>query len=101
MFSNVINPNKISGNLPATISHHLPQFAVIPNMFSNISEKKSNIYERNWLKFDRENFILEYFPVDWQDLLKTDENAETSTQMFLDKINMLLHAYAPLKRIKK
>ena len=70
-------------------------------MFSNISEKKSNIYERNWLKFDRENFVLEYFPVEWQDLLKTDENAETSTQMFLDKINMLLHAYAPLKRIKK
>ena len=42
--SNVIDPNIISGNLSATISDHLPQFAVIPSMFGNISGNKSNIY---------------------------------------------------------
>ena len=67
-----------------------------------IPSNKSNIYERDWSKVDRENFILDYFSVDWEDLLKIDElHADNSTKMFLDKINMFLDTYAPLKRIKK
>ena len=101
-FSNVIDPDIISGSLTATISDHLLQFSIIPNMFGNIPSNKSNIYERDWSKFDRENFILDYFSVDWEDLLKTDElNANNSTKTFLDKVNMLLDTYAPLKRVKK
>ena len=65
IFSNVIDPDIRSGNLTATISDHLPQFAIIPNVFRNISGNKSNIYERNWSKFDRENFILDYCSIDW------------------------------------
>ena len=60
-------------------------------MFSNIPGNKSNIYERDWYKLDRENFIIDYFYVEWEDLSKIDElNAENSIKMFLDKINMLL-----------
>ena len=71
-------------------------------MFGNILGNKSKIYERDWSKFDQENFILDYFSVDWEDLLKIDElNADNSTKMYLDKINMLLDTYAPLKRINK
>ena len=102
IFSNVTDPDIISGNLTATISDHLPQFSIIPNMFGNISGNKSNIYERDWSKFYRENFILDYFSVDWDDLLKIDElNADNSTKIYLDKINMLLDSYAPLKKINK
>ena len=102
IFSSVIDPDIISGNLTATISDHLPQFAIIPNMFGNISGNKSNIYERDWSKFDRENFILDYFSADWEDLLKIDEcNVDNSTKIYLDKINMLLDTYAPLKKINK
>ena len=42
-------------------------------MFGNTTSNKSNIYERDWNKFDHENFILDYFSIDWEDLLKTDE----------------------------
>ena len=52
IFSNAIDPDIISGNLTATISDHLPQFAIIPNMSGNILSNKSNIYERDWSKFD-------------------------------------------------
>ena len=101
-FSNVIDPDIISGNLTATISDHLHQFSIIPHIFGNIPGNKSNIYERDWSKFDRENFILDYFSVEWEDLLKIDVlNADNSTKTFLDKINMLLNTYAPLKRVKK
>ena len=101
-FSNVIDPDIISGNLTATISDHLPQFAIIPNMFANISGNKSNIYETCWSKFDQENFFLDYFSVDWEDLLKNDElNADNSTKIYLHKINLLLDIYTPLKTINK
>ena len=56
IFSNVIDPDIISGSLTATISDHLPQFAIIPNMFGNISSNKSNIHERDRSKLDQENF---------------------------------------------
>ena len=79
--------------MTAIISCHLPQFAIIPNIFGNIPNNKSNIYERDWSKFDQENFILDYFSVDWEDLLKT--------KIYLDNINMLLDTYALLKRINK
>ena len=89
--------------MTSTVSDHLPQFAIIPNMFGNILGNKSNIYERDWSKFDQENFILYYFSVEWrEDLLKIDDlNAGNSTKIYLDKINMLLDTYAPLKRINK
>ena len=102
IFSNVIDPDIISGNFNATISDHLPQFSIIPNMFGNIPSNKSNIYERDWSKFYREKNFLDYFSVDWEDLLKIDElNADNSNKMFSDKINMLLDTNAPLKRVKK
>ena len=106
IFSNVIDPDLILGNLTATISDHLPQFAIILNMFGNISGNKSNIYERDWSKFDQKKFILDYFSFDWEDFLKIDElveleNVDNSTKIDLDKINMLLNAYGPLKKINK
>ena len=51
-FSNVIDQGITSGNLMATISDHLPQFSIVPNMFGNTLGNKSNIYERDWPKFD-------------------------------------------------
>ena len=71
-------------------------------MFGNISGNKSNIFERDWSKFDQEKCILDFFSVDWEDFLETDKlNADNSTRMYLDKINMLLDTYVPLKRINR
>ena len=50
----------------------------------------------------QENFILDYFSVVWEDLLKIDElNADNLTKIYLDEINMLLDTYVPLKKINK
>ena len=71
-------------------------------MFGNISDKKSNIYERDWTKFDQKNFVLDYLSVDWEDLLKIDEfNADNSTKIYLQKINMLLDTYSALRKTDK
>ena len=82
-----------------TISDHLPQFMIVPNVFSNPSPIKANVFERDWSNFDQENFILDYFSIDWDVVLKLDEqNVNYSTESFLDKINSLLSNYAPLKK---
>ena len=44
IFSNVADPDIISGHSTGTISDHLPPFAIIPNMFGNTTSNKSNIY---------------------------------------------------------
>ena len=58
IFSNIIDADIISGNLTATMSDHLPHFAITPKMFGKILGNKSNIYEKDWSKFHQESFIL-------------------------------------------
>ena len=42
IYSNIINPYIKSGNFTATIFDHLPQFLIIPNMFSNIQNENDS-----------------------------------------------------------
>ena len=102
IFTNVILPDSLFGNLRATISDHLPQSLIVPNIFSDPPSKKPNIYERDWSNFDQENFILDYLSINWYETLKTEEqNIDYSAEIFLNKINKLLDNFAPLKRINK
>ena len=78
IFSNYIFQEIISGNLTSTISDHLPQFLIAPHIFSNAPNKKSNIFECDWSKFSREEFILDYFAIDWSHVLKLQNN-DTNT----------------------
>ena len=51
------------------------------------------------VKFDKRNFILDYFSIDWNVALKLGEqNVDYSTESFLNKINSVLSNYAPLKK---
>ena len=88
--------------MTATISDHLPQFAIIHNIFGKILGNKSNIFERAWSKFNQKKITLGYFSVDREDLLKIDEiNADSSTKIYLDEIKMLLYTDTTLKGINK
>ena len=101
IFSNMAVPNIISGNLTASILDHLPQFLVAPNIFFNASYPKSNIYERDWLRFDQENFVIDYFSVEWDNvLISPNTNTEKSYKTFLEKFESLLDTYAPLNFLK-
>ena len=102
IFTNITLPDSISGNLTATISDHLPQFLIVANIFFHPPSHKSNIYERDWSNFDQENFILDYFSIDWNERLKIEEqNINYSIEIFLNKINELLDNFAPFKKISK
>ena len=49
----------VSGNLTTAISDHLPQFLIPPHIFSNVPNRKTNIFERDWSRFNHEKFILD------------------------------------------
>ena len=101
IFSNTLIENTISGNLTATISDHLPQFIILPNIFSNPPSNKSNIYERDWSNFVQENFILDYFSVDWNSLINNDKDVNLSFNNFFKRINAILDNHAPLRKVTK
>ena len=101
IFSNTLIENAISGNLTATISDHLPQFIILPNVFSNPPSNKSNIYERDWSNFVQENFILDYFSVDWNSLINNDKDVNISFNNFFKRINAILDKHAPLRKVTK
>ena len=65
----------------------------------NIQSNKSNVYGRDLCKLDRENFILYYFSIDWENLWKIDEVNVNSTQLYLENINIMLDTFAPLKKL--
>ena len=58
IFSNMAVPNIISGNLTASISGHLLQFLVAPNILFNASYPKFNNYGRGSSRSDQEKLYL-------------------------------------------
>ena len=92
----------ISGNITATISDHLPQFLFAPNELLKPLCNKSNILEKYWSKFNKENFILEYFDRNWPGILELDlHNLNLSMDSYLDHMNVILDIHAPYKKVSK
>ena len=102
IFSNILSSEKIPGNLTATISDHLLQILFAPNILSNPSNNRSNIFDRDWSKFNKENFILDYFEKNWSDILQLDQqNVDLSIESPLNNMNSILDSNAPFKRVNK
>ena len=102
IFSNILSSEIISENLTATIYDHLPQFAFAPNILPNLSYNRSNIFERDWSKLNKENFILDYFETNSSDILQLgQQNMDLSIESFLNNMNSILDSNAPFKRVSK
>ena len=102
IFSNYISQDIVSGNLTAPISDHLPQFLIASHIYSNVPKRKATIFERDLSKFNHEEFILDYFSVDWPHTVELqNNNIDASFQNFFDSINNILDKNAPFKKITK
>ena len=79
-----------SGNLSISISDHLPSFFILPK------DNQTHLYTRNTKNFDRINFILDYFDIDWDATLQANkDDVNLSMQMFMNKVNGLLTNICP------
>ena len=100
IFTNHINPEMKSGNLQIAISDHLPSFLIVPKDNQNHLPKNQNLYTRRTKNFDRVNFILDYFRIDWDNILELQKNdVNHSTKVFMDNIFSLLDTYMPLRKV--
>ena len=99
IFSNEISNNIISGNITASLSDHLPQFSIIPDILGNPSSPKTNMFERNWSGFNQQSFVLDFFEIDWPNTLNVDGlNVNNSFETFIKSMNYLL-GKLPLKKL--
>ena len=71
IFTNDVPPDMILGNLCISISDHLPSFLLVMRG-NQYHLPKQSIYRRDMKHFDRADFILDYFEVDWNELLHHD-----------------------------
>ena len=102
VYSNMNTTINISNSVTATILDYFTQFLIAPGISSNITSAKSNIFEEHLSKFDRENFILDYLSVDWENLININTGyLDQSFVSFSIRFNSILYLYAPLKRIYK
>ena len=70
--------------------------------FSNGPNGKTNIFERDLTKFSHEEFILDYFSVDWSHRLKLqNNNIDASFQNFFDSMNNIFGKHTQFKKITK
>ena len=67
----ILQPSRVATNSKTLIDNNFSNMAVLvaPNTFFNASYTKSNNYERDWTRFDEENFVLDYFSVEWDNFL--------------------------------
>ena len=68
------------------MSDHLPQFLIASDIFSDPPSTKMNIFERDWSKFDQENFIVDYLSIDWEDLIKSNNGNVDQSSQFSDLV---------------
>ena len=95
IFSNVISKDIICGNVTVTISNlDFTQILISANTVTNPLSNKS-VFKRDWSKFDHENFITDFFNIDWPNLLSLNEKNVALTTNFLHAINSLLNKYEP------
>ena len=82
----ILQPTRLkshSKTLIDNISDHLLQFLFAPNILSNPSYNRSKIFERDWSRFNIENFILDYFEKNWSNILQLDQqNVGLSIESF-------------------
>ena len=100
-FFDPTNSNVISGNLTCNISDHFPQFLMVKNIFPD-KKTKHNIQKHNWSKFDKNEFILDFFDTNWENCLQIEKrDIDHSFKIFFTKINNLLNKHAPLQKLSR
>ena len=81
---NQVHPEMKPGNLSISVSDHLPSFFILLKDNQNHIPKKRNLYTTNTKNFDKVNFILDYYVIDWTDILEANRNEiNYSMQLFI------------------
>ena len=71
-------------------------------MLSTTLCNKSKILERDWSKFNKQNFILDYIAKNLPEILELDQhNVNLSMDFYFDHINAVSDIHVPYKKVNK
>ena len=99
IFTNNISNGIISGNLTVDISDHLPTFLLVPITKVNKPPKRTQ-YKRDFKNFNKTEFILDYFDIEWNNILQLEkQDPNISTENFVKTMSDLVDKHLPLKKI--
>ena len=102
IFTNTVNESLVSGNLTFSISDHLTQFLIYPELTINNKEIKKTKYKRYHKKLSTSKSKEDLENLNWTKILKTRKcNIDTSLENLLQVINTLLDRNASLKQLTK
>ena len=110
IFTNIFNPDLISGNISLNISDgHLPSFLIIPNSNQNHLPKQHNFHKHNVTNFNinSEDFPIQKFlmsqdllDLNWEDILKIENlDPNYSFNNFYSAITPIIDKFLPLKKV--
>ena len=103
IFSNLTSLEETElSNVTSTFSDYLPQCISLPDFFSKVPGTKSSIQRRHWKKFESSKFISDFNQINWEQILyKENNDVNLSMNKYLSKIDSLLDAHAPIKKLNK
>ena len=110
IFSNIFNPDLVSGNISFNISDgHLPSFLIIPKPNQNHLPKKHNFHKHDITNFDinSKDFPIHKFlmsqdllNINWEDVLKIENlDPNLSFENFYSTISPIVEKFLPLKKV--
>ena len=100
IFTNVLNPDIISGNIAVGISDHLPSFLIIPKSNVQYIPKKHNLFKRNTKNLNVNNLLNDLNQYNWDNDLKFNDNdVNFSFNKFYDYTMTCIDKHAPLRKL--
>ncbi len=92
--------NGLSGNFTFSISDHLPQFLVMPEVLKG-PPKRHNIYRRQ-KHYDKEQLVADAIGINWNMTISPDKmDSNYSLDKFLENAMAIVDKHAPLKKMSK
>ena len=80
----------------------MPQFCLFPSADSCGTGNDGPIYRQNWSNFNRNDFILDYFEIDWTSLFERfDFEPDKCFNVFNDKMKVLIDRHVPTVKLTK
>ena len=88
----------MSGNISSNISGHVPQFFILPDVFSNSPPIKYNIFH-DWEIFNNQSFLEDFEKINWNQVFQLNQdNVNITFENYLNSMNTLINSPVPLKK---
>ena len=98
IFFNNIEDASILGNIVRTISDHYAQVFLLQNL-NNKNQSKSEIYNQNFKKLNKNNFERNLVNTNWDAILEVNNgDVDNSFESYITTVNSIIAEHATLKK---